>query len=118
MGLGAIEGVEDGDAIFVAVFAGEDGGAAGCADGIFDETIAEAHAFPGEAIHVGSDVDLAAVGADGVGGVIIGHDKEDVWAGGVGGVGGEGDAGEGDEQERDRGARCSIEVMRFHFFQK
>ena len=70
-----VEGV---DAVLVAVLAGEDRGAAGRADGVGAEAVGEAHAAVGDAVDVRRLVDAAAVGGDGVGGVIVGHDEEDV----------------------------------------
>ncbi len=66
------------DAVLVAVLAGEDRGAAGRADGVGAEAIGEAHAAVGDAVDVRRLVDAAAVGGDGVGGVIVRHDVEDV----------------------------------------
>jgi hypothetical protein len=74
----AIEGIENGNSVLVAVLAGEDGGAAGSADGVDGVTAVEADAFFGDAIDIWCFVDLAAVSADGVGGVVVGHDEEDV----------------------------------------
>ena len=73
-----IEVVEDGDAVLVAVLAGEDGGPAGRADGVHRVTTAEAQALGGEAVHVRCRVDRAAVRADGVGRVVVRHDEQDV----------------------------------------
>jgi hypothetical protein len=81
MRLRTVEGVEDGNAVLVAVFAGKNGRATGRTDGVLDETIAEAHSFFGDAIHVGREIDLAPVCTDGVGGVIIRHDENDVRTG-------------------------------------
>src|SRR5262249_23134844 len=76
--LAAVEAVEDGDAVHVGIFAGEDGRPAGGADGIGDQATVEAHPLPGDAVDLRCLVDFAAVGADGVGGVIVGHDVQDV----------------------------------------
>ena len=77
-GLGAVEAVEGGHAVEVAVFAGEDRRPAGGADGVNGEAAVEPHAGAGEAIEVGRLVDLAAVGADGLSGVVVAHDEKDV----------------------------------------
>ena len=69
------------DAVLVAVLAGEDGGAAGRADRVGAEAVGEAHAAVGDAVDVRRLVDAAAVGGDGVGGVVVGHDEEDVGLG-------------------------------------
>ena len=57
---------------------GENDAAARRADGIGDETVGEERAALGDAVDVGRLVDLAPIGADGVGGVIVGHDENDV----------------------------------------
>ena len=65
----------------VVVLAGESTGAGGGADRVGAEGVFEEHALVGEAVDVGGGGDLgeaAAVGADGVGGVVVGHDVEDV----------------------------------------
>ncbi len=76
------------DAVLMAVLAGENGGAAGRADGIGAEAIGEAHAAVGDAVDVRRLVDAAAVGGDGVGGMIVGHDVDDVGRGPAFGEGG------------------------------
>lgn len=81
VGGGGVDLVAEGfNAGEVGVEAGHDDAAAGGADGVSDEAVGEAGAALGEAIDVGGFVDLAAVGADGVGGVIVGHDEDDVGA--------------------------------------
>ena len=69
------------DAVLVAVLAGEDRGAAGRADGVGAEAVGEAHAAVGDAVDVRRLIDAAAVGRDGMGGVIVGHDEENVGRG-------------------------------------
>lgn len=76
---GVVEGV---DAVLVTVLTGEDGGAGGGADGVGHEAVGEAGSLGGKAVDVGCAVDAAAVGGDGVGGVVVGHDEQDVGAGG------------------------------------
>ena len=66
------------DAGDVAVLAGEDHAAAGRADGVRAEAVVEAHALLGDAVDVGRLVDLAAIGADGVRGMVVRHDVQDV----------------------------------------
>src|SRR5262245_39029544 len=78
-GLAAVETIEDGHAVEVAVFSGENRGTAGRANGIHGETIHKAHSLFREAVDARCLIDLAAVGADGVRRVIIGHDEENVW---------------------------------------
>ena len=96
--------VEDGDAVLAAVHARHDAGARGRADGVGDEDVLKEGAFLGEAVDAGGLVDPRAIGRDGVGRVVIGHDEEDVgalFAGGRGGLlgecegGGPGRSGEG-----------------------
>ena len=78
--LTAIEAVKDCDAVDVAVFAGQNAGAARSANRVHAKTIEEAHSFIGEAIEIGRLVDAAAVTTHRVRCVIVGHDKEDVRA--------------------------------------
>ena len=72
--LGTVEAVEYGDAIEMAVFAGEYSGAARGTDGVDGETVVEADAASGKTIEIGRFVDLAAVSADSVSGVVVAHD--------------------------------------------
>ena len=72
---------QGGDAVDVVVGAGEDGGPAGGADAVGAEAVVEAHALVGDAVEVGGAVDAAPVAAHGVGGVVVGHDEEDVGTG-------------------------------------
>src|SRR5207245_1043032 len=75
-GLPPIEAVEDGHAVDMAVFAGENGGATWSADGIDAEAIKEPHSLVGEAVKVGRLVDLAPITTHGVGGVVVRHDEK------------------------------------------
>ncbi len=94
---GAVEPVEDRHAVLVRILAGQEGGAAGGADGVGDEGVGEAGSFVGQAVEVWRLVDLGAVGRDGVLRVVVGEEEEDVRAGRrVGAVGGE-------RTERDQG---------------
>jgi hypothetical protein len=74
--LAAIKPIENGDAINVAVFSGEDRGAAGCTDGVDGEAIQEAHPFIGDAVDVRGLIEFAAVTTHGVSGVIVGHNEQ------------------------------------------
>ena len=85
--------VEDGDAVLAAVHARHDAGARGGADGVRHEDVLEEGALLGQAVDARGLVDARAVGADGVGGVVIGHDEEDVGAFLAGGGLGEGEGG-------------------------
>ena len=80
-GLALIEAGKFVDAVDVRVFAGPDNGPTGRADGVGDEGVGKAHAFAGETVEVGRWGDFceaSAVCADGVGGVVVRHDEEDV----------------------------------------
>src|SRR5699024_2255833 len=68
-------------AVDVGVRAGEDRGARGGADGVRAVGGVHTGALGGEAVHVRGRVDPAAVGGDGVGGVVVAHDEHDVGAG-------------------------------------
>ena len=65
-------------AIEVTILAGEDAGAAGSTDRVGDEAVVELHSSGGNSVDVRGLVYLAAIGADGMGGVIVGHDEDDV----------------------------------------
>ena len=91
---GELGAVEDGiriivEPVHVRILAGQDDGAAGSADGIGDEGAIETHAFLGDAVDVRRLVQLprVAVGADGLIGMVIGEDEDDV--GLLGGSGGQ-----------------------------
>ena len=77
-GLRAVEAVEGRHAVEVAVLAGEDRRPAGAADRVDAEAVVEPHARLGQAIEVGRLVHPAAIGADGVRGVVVAHDEQDV----------------------------------------
>ena len=68
-------------AVQMAVLAGEDGRPARRADAVRTEAVRESHASRGEPIEVGRRVNAAAVAAQGVCGVVVGHDEYDVWPG-------------------------------------
>ena len=75
------------EAVGVAVLAGEDGGPRRPADGVGHEAPVEAHALLRDAIDVGrlDQLPRIAIGADGLVGVVVGEDEDD-----VGPLGGEG----------------------------
>ena len=64
----------------MVVFAGQDGGPAGAADGVRDDTAVEADAFLGQAIDVGRFDELTgfSIGADGLKRVVVGKEEDDV----------------------------------------
>ena len=72
--------VEDGNAVFVAVFASQDSGAARRADRVCAKAVLEQHSLPCEPVDVRRLVDPRSVRADCVRGVVVGHDVEDVEA--------------------------------------
>ena len=74
----AIESIENGDAIFMTVLSGEDRRTTGRADRVLDKAISEKHSLTRKAIEIRRDIDLATIGADRVGSVIIRHDEYDV----------------------------------------
>ena len=65
----------------MAVCSGQDGSAGGRADAVVDITVVEAHAFFGQAVKVWSVVYASTVAGERFGGVVVGHDEDDVWAG-------------------------------------
>ena len=78
-GLGAVEGVPVvAHAVDMAVFPGEEDGPAGSADGIGDETVLEQGAFPCQPVDVRCFDKCASIAADGLLGMVVRHDKEDV----------------------------------------
>src|ERR1035437_5616408 len=79
--LGVERVVQRVDAVLVAVLPGKNRGAAGRADGIGAEAVGEANARARDAVDIGRLVDAAAIGGDGVGGVIVRHDVENVGLG-------------------------------------
>ena len=87
MRLVAVEPVEHRHPVHVGILAGEDGGAARGADGIHRETPVQTKALATDAIQIRGLVDDAAVRTDGVGGVVVRHDEQDVGPpGGRGGL--------------------------------
>ena len=71
------------EAIFMAVLSAHDDGAGGTADGVGAERVFEEHAVSGELVDFRGGVDgfePAIVGADGVGGVVVGEEEDDVGA--------------------------------------
>ena len=76
--LRAVEAVEHRHAVLVAVLAREDAGPAGRADRVDAEAGIQAHALLGDAVEVRRLVDPAAIGADGVRRMVVGHDVENV----------------------------------------
>jgi len=103
----AVEAIEYRHGIAVRVLSGEQGGAARGANGVGDEAIGEASASLGEAVKVRGLVDLGAVGGDGVLGVVVGKDENDVGRRGLG-EGGDEQRGCQDE-ESDHGVRMNVE---------
>lgn len=73
--------VQGHDPVHVVVGACKDGGAAGSADGVGHVAVVEFHAVVVESVDVGGVVDVGVVGADGFGGVVVGHNEDDVGAG-------------------------------------
>ena len=71
-------GGQGGDAVYVVVRTRQDGRPAGRADGICAKAVVEPHALRCDTIDVGGLVYPAAIGADGMGRVIVGHDEQDV----------------------------------------
>ena len=71
----------------VGVLAGEDGGTAWRTDGVGHRGIGKAHAHLGYAVNVGGLYQSIAVGRDGLVGMVIRHDKDDVGSLGVGSLG-------------------------------
>ena len=69
----------------MAVLAGQDAGPAGRADRVDAEAGVQPHALAGDAVEIRRLVDPAAVGADGVCRMVVGHDEQDVRPRGCGG---------------------------------
>ena len=67
-----------GDTIGLAVFAGEDGGSTGAADGIDVEGMSKEGAFPGDPVEAWGLVDRTGVGPDGAQGMIITEEKKNI----------------------------------------
>ena len=89
-GLAAVKAVEDRHAVDVAILAGKNGRPAWRADRVGHETVRETHAVMGNAVEVWRLVDLAAVATQGMGGVVVGHDVENVGRFRLGGLCGAG----------------------------
>lgn len=86
VGLGAHHefGVEEAvDAVLAGDEASEEGGAGGRADGVAAKGASEENAVGGEAVDVGGADVFVAIAAKGPGTLVIGQDKDDVWAGSV-----------------------------------
>ena len=67
----------------MGMLSGKDDGATGGADGVRDKALFESDALLANAINVGCRrhaCQPAPVGTDGVAGVIVGHDEEDIGA--------------------------------------
>ena len=62
----------------VGVLAGENGGPAGCTDGIGHCGIRKEHAHLGDTVNIGSFDEAIAVGRNRLVGMVIRHDKDDV----------------------------------------
>lgn len=69
------------DPVHVVVGACEDCGAAGRTDRVGHVAVVEFHPIVVKPVDVGGVVDVGVVGADGFGGVVVGHYEEDVGAG-------------------------------------
>ena len=84
-----------GKAVQMGILSGQHRGPAGAADGVRHEAAVEAHAFLGDAVEVGRVEQLPriTVGADGLVGVVVREDEDDVGRLGCGGIG-RGDTGE------------------------
>ena len=68
----------------MAIFAGEDGRAAGGTERVGAEAVFKPNALAGDPVDVRGGVDRAAVATDRVRGVVVGHDEDDVWTFGGG----------------------------------
>lgn len=62
----------------MGILSGKEGGPAGSADGVGDERVGETGAFGSDAVEVGCFVDLRAIGGNGVLGVVVREDEDDV----------------------------------------
>lgn len=69
---------QGGRLVDVVVRAGQNRCTAGGADRVGAETVVETHAALGDAVEVGRAVDAAAVGADGMAGMVIRHDEKNI----------------------------------------
>ena len=77
--------IENRNAVEVRIFSGEDHGAARRTNRIRDEGVREAHSFTSDAVNVGRVDKLAAVRANRMRRVIVGHDEDDIGRFGLGG---------------------------------
>src|SRR5262245_43593219 len=77
--LRAVEAIKDGHPVEVAVFAGENCRATWSADGVNSKAVLKTDPLRGESIQVRRLIHPAAIRADCVGGMVIAHDKQDVW---------------------------------------
>ena len=71
----------------MGVLAGKDGGTAWRANGVGNRGIRKEHAHLSNAVNVGGLDEAIAVGRNGLVGMVIGHDKDDVRPLGGGGLG-------------------------------
>ena len=81
LSLGGEVAVEIEHAVGLRILAGDDAGPAGCADGVVAVDPVETHPVLGQGVDVGRGIQpgqAAAVSADGLGGMIIGHDEQDI----------------------------------------
>ena len=86
--VGGIEGKVVVDfTVEVGVLAGEDGGAAWRANGVGHRGIGKEHAHLCNAVDIGGLDETIAVGRNGLVGMVIGHDKDDIGPLGGGGLG-------------------------------
>lgn len=70
------------EAIDMAVLSGENDGAAWSADGIGAEAFIEAHALTGQFVDIGSGIEHVVdpvVSSNGMRGVVVGENKDNVW---------------------------------------
>ena len=80
-GLALVKAGEFIDSIYVGVFAGPQHGSAWCANGVGNKGVCKTHTLASQTIEVrgwGNLSQSSTVGTDGVRGVIVGHDPEDV----------------------------------------
>ena len=93
------------DPVGVRILAGHQRGAAGRADGVGADRVGKHHALGSEAIQGRRGIqwcEVAAVGSNGRGSVVVGHDPQNV---GLRGLGGRGErANQSDEQKTEKRA--------------
>ena len=105
------EGIAVGeDAGAVVGAAGEDGGAGGGADGVACVEAVEAEAVGGHGVEVGGFEEGVIAVAGLTPAHVIGHDEDDVGAGGVGGGGDTSEEEGGEEQEVAHGGSWGWEI--------